>query len=592
VLVLTFIFGFTCGGIVLVLWVLFLLYRFLTHMEEKSSAAQDRKKKGEKHSQEAPSTRQLSCYVKLQTWTESSNGPNRLVPWTYAVLKENTIFVYSDSEKENLLHVILLDNCDVSVPNRNWASPQNAIVISHPEDYLLESTKKICIYYAIGRELEEWFWAVKTASELSIRSQEIAHELNSIRKHFSDLKGKLKPADGKETAAEAWANALLPRFWWNLFDNKSFKRFIVKRLGKRIAKITDFPKFIESMVLHSIDLGPSLPLVSNVSLSNLTSDGAVDVDMDLDYNGGFSMKILIKTSMSLPGTSLELPATAIINVNKLYGKLRLHVSPPPCERFWIGFHTLPDTDIQAETEIALLDNPTTALNMPKIATNIIKKLKADLTRVIVNKLKADIVGEKMVLPNMDDFPIPYFTHHEGEEDENYMSQVILSRETIRDEERKRRGSPAVLDISPAGVTILKKRIESDQIVPLLRSYASKDGVKRLTTTGVRTLQNSNIKENMEKGKQALIDSGMTNPKNWKDPLCSNLESMKGSVVDGLYQYGVKKAKKDMPPDFLPASTSKTPPMDKKLNLLQINRKKEKSNGEPSSPRSRTKQTKN
>ena len=46
-----------------------------------------------------------------------------------------------------------------------------------------------------------------------------------------------------------------------------------------------------------------------------------DVDMDLDYNGGFSMKILIKTSMSLPGTSLELPATAIINVNKLYGKV-------------------------------------------------------------------------------------------------------------------------------------------------------------------------------------------------------------------------------------------------------------------------------
>lgn len=163
----------------------------------------------------------------------------------------------------------------------------------------------------------------------------------------------------------------------------------------------------------------------------------------------------------------------------------------------------------------------------------------------------------MVLPNMDDFPIPYFTHHEGEEDENYMSQIILSREAARDEERKKR-TPAVLDISPAGVTILKKRIESDQIVPLIKSYATKDGVKKLTTTGVRTLQNNrptqkSIKENMEKGRQALIDSGMTNPRNWKDPLYSNLESVK----DGLYQYGVKKAKKDMPPDFCPPVEKKT-----------------------------------
>ena len=142
--------------------------------------------------------------------------------------------------------------------------------------------------------------------------------------------------------------------------------------------------------------------------------------MDLDYVGGFSMTIKIKTSMSLPGTSLELPATAVINVNRVSGKLRVHVSPPPCERVWIGFHTLPETDISADTQIAILDSPAAGVAIPRIANNIIKKLKSDLTKVVVNKLKADILGEKMVLPNMDDFPIPYFTHHEGEEDGNYI----------------------------------------------------------------------------------------------------------------------------------------------------------------------------
>lgn len=41
--------------------------------------------------------KELGCYVKLQGWTESFNGPNRLTPWTYAVLKGNSIFIFLDS---------------------------------------------------------------------------------------------------------------------------------------------------------------------------------------------------------------------------------------------------------------------------------------------------------------------------------------------------------------------------------------------------------------------------------------------------------------------------------------------------------------
>ena len=113
--------------------------------------------------------------------------------------------------------------------------------------------------------------------------------------------------------------------------------------------------------------------------------------------------------------------------------------------------------------------------------------------------------------------------------------MILSRE----QERKR--SHSVLDISPTGVTILNRRIESDQIVPLLKSYASKDGVKKLTTTGVRTLQNNkptmeSLKGNMEKGRQALMDV--------------DLPAVKDSVVDSLKQYASKiSQKRDVPPDF-------------------------------------------
>lgn len=81
----------------------------------------------------------------------------------------NVMLTTIQIQKESLLHVINLDGCSVSVPNRNWASPMNAIEISHQEECLLETTKKICVFFAIGKELEEWHWAIKTASELIYR---------------------------------------------------------------------------------------------------------------------------------------------------------------------------------------------------------------------------------------------------------------------------------------------------------------------------------------------------------------------------------------------------------------------------------------
>lgn len=56
----------------------------------------------------------------------------------------------------------------------------NAIEVSHREEYVLDTTKKICIFFAVGRELEEWYWGVKTASELIYRVCHIDRKCNSI----------------------------------------------------------------------------------------------------------------------------------------------------------------------------------------------------------------------------------------------------------------------------------------------------------------------------------------------------------------------------------------------------------------------------
>ena len=63
--------------------------------------------------------------------------------------------------------MLSLDYCTVTLRDRNWASPNNAIHISNPEECLLEESRDVFLFFAIGRELEEWFWAVQKGSQLS-----------------------------------------------------------------------------------------------------------------------------------------------------------------------------------------------------------------------------------------------------------------------------------------------------------------------------------------------------------------------------------------------------------------------------------------
>jgi ABC-type phosphate/phosphonate transport system permease subunit len=46
-----------------------------------------------------------------------------------------------------------------------------------------------------------------------------------------------------------------------------------------------------------------------------------DVDVDVEYLGGLSLTIKIVASITLPGTFLEVPASALINLNHLKGKV-------------------------------------------------------------------------------------------------------------------------------------------------------------------------------------------------------------------------------------------------------------------------------
>jgi len=119
----------------------------------------------------------------------------------------------------------------------------------------------------------------------------------------------------------------------------------------------------------------------------------VSADAEFKYGGGFHLTIEILILINIVGNSIHFPAVLSVTIQSLSGKIRFHCSPPPSKRFWLGFYEEPECELLIDTEIG---DDHKIKNLPKLAN------------IIVHKIKSEII-ETMVLPQMDDYPIPKIT---------------------------------------------------------------------------------------------------------------------------------------------------------------------------------------
>lgn len=385
-----------------------------------------------------------------------SSGVLRNATWQYSILRGNMLFKYKD-KGNSVAQVLCLNGCTVEATSSNWSKKDTSIKLSHPEHELFgDGQKDSYMLFPNGKEFELWYHALCRAASLSTNLGKYQQEDAMINSYFSQYHSILMnpetPNDG------AWCNAILARFWWNFQGSKGFNSFLSQGLCQRITKMTDFPGFIESMVLENMSLGTSLPMVSNAALHSITEQGGVIVDMDVVYHTGFEMTIGIMTSIQLPGASVKVPASAYMKIKRLSGRMRMQINPPPCDRFWIGFHENPTFDIHAETSIA---SDSILPNMVQLANTIMKKM--DVTNLIVNKLQAHIINETMVLPNMDEWPMPFWPEsYDPAEGQDGRPHLIYQRPTADEPTLKKRKSLlkafSFIDISPEGISLMGAQV--------------------------------------------------------------------------------------------------------------------------------------
>lgn len=379
--------------------------------------------------------------------------------WMWADLKQSMLFYQDLKGREK--GVISLANARLTViktkVGRLWR-PQNYIRVVNPDRALLGEYRECVLFFRNGKEMEEWYLALKVATTLNFAKSLAAQ--TQQRNHYSalfraigfdwqassipsmprpssvspmpgephhpvpqhsshagphpilssddDLKvrGTGSPTPNAHGNVDAkWVNMLTHRIWNFLHNDPGFVGLVKKQIHKKLAKLKK-PKMLKSLALKGINFGNKLPIASNISVRSADPDGNLRLDADIAYHGEATVELDLVIEVEILGKKIAtLPVSIKAVIKSIIGRIQLAFSAPPSDSMWMGFYTEPHIDLDIDS---FFGDKHRLVNIPQLAS------------IIVTKLRQEIV-EMMLLPDMDDWPLPHLKVPRGESREKLVT---------------------------------------------------------------------------------------------------------------------------------------------------------------------------
>jgi hypothetical protein len=355
-----------------------------------------------------PGSKTTASTTSLLHADDAEASPNRRRPPTanvlYIVLRHAHLMVYDSPAQVEVKHVISLAHHHVSlqagkddeedahegnISEAELFTKRTAIVLTPVElpTGALQAPaqpplKPFYLFNATNSEKEDFYHAL-----LSNRSHPPVPrplEPDALIKLQSTLhSSSLTP----ETRA---LNALIGRVFLALHRTESLGDMIRTKLEKKLARIQK-PTFIPSLLVQSIHLGDAGPVFSNLKLRDFDITGDITLSADVKYTGGISVTLLAVAKLDL-GPRFKARTVDLVlktTLQRISGTMLLRVKPPPSNRIWFCFETMPDLDVRVEPVVS----------ERKITYGFVLRAMEERVR--------SAFGEGLVKPNWDDIPMPF-----------------------------------------------------------------------------------------------------------------------------------------------------------------------------------------
>ncbi|OMH84833.1 hypothetical protein AX774_g1640 [Zancudomyces culisetae] len=368
----------------------------------------------------------------------------------YGVLVDTTFRLYEKEEdKTNDEKVYLAFKLkDYLVELRKLPSYSDGSIYSRRLPILLKRVNGgvIYIYCEQMTEKEDWFTELFYASMIA---------KNDVKKTLSGVipwKQVQENIKGLTNNTDALINALFSRILLGVMNTKLIRKYILAQTKYKFSKMT-LPTFLSNLQVVGLDVGENTPIIKNVNLDHLGENGEVLVSTDVEYCGGFSIKLELEVNIVSMRFKMGIAAT----LKSLKGRLIVKIKRPPSNRIWFGFTKMPQILLDLEPFVNGRQIKTTSI------VDIIKK------QII------ELIKTSWVLPNMDNLVFLKSNCNGGLFDE----EIFYGPSNITDESLIDRSNlPSVINPTPPTFEYQRERRKSKSFTNLaqLSSYSTHNDV--------------------------------------------------------------------------------------------------------------------
>ncbi|KAI1137462.1 hypothetical protein F5Y05DRAFT_387300, partial [Hypoxylon sp. FL0543] len=333
-----------------------------------------------------------------------SQRPKKAGNVFYVVLRHGHLMLFDDDEQLEVRHVISLAHHDVSIYSGGDPTPEgelfikrNALCLSRKTDgkEITPDTQVSKPFYLFSENCsakEDFYFALLRNQEQTFAGQNLAPKPQKFDvKNIISLVQKLHSSE--DHLQTRWLNAFIGRIFLGIYKTKDIENFIREKITKKISRVNR-PSFLSSIKIQSIDTGDSAPYFTNPKLKDFSVEGECGMEADVKYTGNFRLEVAATLRFDL-GTRFKAREVNIILavvLRKLEGHVFFKIKPPPSNRLWFSFQSMPKIEMTIEPIVS----------SRQITWTVI-------LRQIENRIK-EVVAETLVAPFWDD--IPFFnTEH-------------------------------------------------------------------------------------------------------------------------------------------------------------------------------------
>ncbi|KAI8374029.1 putative integral membrane protein conserved region-domain-containing protein [Choanephora cucurbitarum] len=337
----------------------------------------------------------------------------------YAVLERDTLYCYESEKQQEKIMMLSLNDYEVSlypdtasrtegelfsrstmiriVPKNlkndiNLTSKTPLETSNTDEETTCNPAKTLYLTCARNTDKEDWYFGLLRAKKYQLSDTNEAHEdciwmdnTHFDRPALERLIHQVYSTPGQRETA--WLNAIVGRLFLSIYKTDRLKEFVDMKIRQKINK-TKRPTFLDEIHVRNVDVGQSVPSITNPKLLSLTPEGEVVVEAQVDYSGGLTIEIETDFNWSYSSRMkpIRMHLVLAVKLKKLAGRLMFKIKAPPTNRYWVSFFEMPEMEW----------NITPVVADKQIKLNIV-------TNAIESRIR-EVMAETFVLPNMDDTP--------------------------------------------------------------------------------------------------------------------------------------------------------------------------------------------